>query len=286
MQAALSPAFDWLFIFFTLLGEDYFYIVLIGIVYWCFHKKGAVFFAYLILFSAYVNYFFKMLFNMDRPPPAYRIIDKTDISHGFPSGHAQSSTVFWTWSALRVRSKVLYFLSPFLIFMISLSRIYLGVHYPGDVIGGVMIGLVFTLVVFFTHPLIESFLGRFSSAFRQSIVPVVALLLFAVSLLIFPDTTRDDPATVCGGLFGFSLGVAFESKYVGFTTEKTGGKKRWRMLIGLVVIGVTYVGLAPILPSTNVFTRFARYAIITFAAAFIVPLMFNYVEKKKSRTSK
>nr|MDO8132825.1 phosphatase PAP2 family protein [Candidatus Njordarchaeum guaymaensis] len=158
IQAALSPTFDWLFIFFTLLGEDFFYIVLIGVVYWCFHKKGAVFLAYLILFSAYVNYFSKMLFNMDRPLAAYRIIDKTDISHGFPSGHAQSSTTFWTWTALRIRRKVLYFLSPFLIFMIGLSRIYLGVHYPGDVIGGVIIGFLFILIVCLTRPHITAFL--------------------------------------------------------------------------------------------------------------------------------
>jgi len=286
IQAALSPTFDWLFILFTLLGEDYFYIVLIGIVYWCFQKKGAIFMAYLVLFSAYINYFFKMLFNMDRPPPAYRIIDKTDISHGFPSGHAQSSTTFWTWASLKTRSKVLYLLSPFLIFMIGLSRIYLGVHYPGDVIGGVIIGFVFILVVCLMYPRINSFLERFSPMARQLIIPVVALVLFVGSLLVFPDTSRDDPAIVCGGLFGFSLGVALESKYVRFTTERTTGKKRWRILIGLVVIGVMYVGLTPVLPSSNVFTRFTRYAIITLGAAFVVPLIFNYVEERNERSQK
>jgi membrane-associated phospholipid phosphatase len=281
LQSALAPALNYLFIFFTLLGEDIFYIVLIATIYWCFHKKGGVIVAYLMLFGFYINYFFKMLFNMDRPPDAYRIINKGDISHGFPSGHAQSSTTFWTYAALKTRRKILYIVAPLMIFMISLSRIYLGVHYPGDVIGGFIIGLVFTLAFYFAYPHATKSLQKISPGVRQLIVPVLALVLFGVSLLIFPDTTRDDPATVCGALFGFSVGLAFESKYVDFSTEKVDNKKRVvRLLIGLIVVGVLYVGLAPILPSANVFTKFARYVIITFAAAFIVPLVFNYVEKK------
>jgi len=49
---------------------------------------------------------------------------------------------------------------------------------------------------------------------------------------------------------------------------------------------VMYVGLAPVLPSSNVFTRFARYSIITLGAAFVVPLIFNYVEKRNERSQK
>jgi membrane-associated phospholipid phosphatase len=281
LQSALAPALNYLFIFFTLLGEDIFYIVLIATIYWCFHKKGGVAVAYLMLFGFYINYFFKMLFNMDRPPDAYRIINKGDISHGFPSGHAQSSTTFWTYAALKTRRKILYIVSPLMIAMISLSRIYLGVHYPGDVIGGIMIGLVFTLIFYFAYPHVTRSLQKISLGVGQLIVPALALVLFTLSLLIFPDTTRDDPATVCGALFGFSVGLAFESRYVDFSTDKMDNKKRVvRLLIGLIVVGVLYVGLAPVLPSANVFTKFARYTVITFAAAFIVPLVFNYAEKK------
>jgi len=282
IQQALSPAFDWLFIFFTLLGEDIFYIGLIAVIYWCLHKKAGVIVAYVLLFGFYINYFFKMLFNMSRPDPAYRIIDKNDISHGFPSGHAQSATTFWTWAALKTRHRALYIISPLLILLISFSRLYLGVHYLGDIIGGVIIGLVFTLITYVSYPHIEKFLGRHSERLRQLAVPVIALVLFAVSLLVFPDTTRDDPATVCGALLGFSAGLAFESRYVDFSTDKIGNRTRVaRLLIGLLVIGVLYVGLSLLLSSANVFTKFAKYAIITYAAAFIVPLIFKRVEKKK-----
>jgi hypothetical protein len=141
---------------------------------------------------------------------------------------------------------------------------------------------VYTLVAFTAYPHVVSFVGRYSATVRQLIVPLIALVLFALSLVIFPDTSRDDPAEVCGALFGFGVGIAFESRFVGFKTEKVNNKRRVvRLLVGAAIVGVLFVGLSPVLPSANVFTKFFRYIIVTFAAAFVAPLMFNYIEKRK-----
>jgi hypothetical protein len=152
----------------------------------------------------------------------------------------------------------------------------------GYVIGGFAVGLIFILLVYFTLPRITASLQKLPSLARQLIVPAIALVLFAVSLIVFPDTTRDDPAVVCGALFGFSTGVALEPRYIAFSTDKMDNKKKIvRLVVGLIIIGILYVGLSPVLPSSNVFARFARYTIITFAAAFIVPSAFDHLEKRK-----
>jgi undecaprenyl-diphosphatase len=73
----------------------------------------------------------------------------TAVSSSFPSGHAMSATVVYgTVAYLLVRlqrhrwAKVLTVTTAvLLILLICLTRLYLGVHYPSDVIGGIIVGL-------------------------------------------------------------------------------------------------------------------------------------------------
>ena len=71
------------------------------------------------------------------------------VSSSFPSGHAMSATVVYgTVAYLLVRlqkhdwAKALTLVTAvLLILLICLTRLYLGVHYPSDVIGGIIVGL-------------------------------------------------------------------------------------------------------------------------------------------------
>jgi len=97
-----------------------------------------------------LNYWFKHIFSRDRPALWDRIVDVGFYS--FPSGHAMISTIvygmlgyfmvkrFPRWRGLIVLSAVL------LIAAIGLSRLYLGVHWPTDVIAGYSAGLVWLIV--------------------------------------------------------------------------------------------------------------------------------------------
>ncbi|MFC1760215.1 phosphatase PAP2 family protein, partial [Candidatus Neomarinimicrobiota bacterium] len=64
----------------------------------------------------------------------------------FPSGHAQGSTTLWLMLALLIRKKWINYLTAIMIILVSLSRLYLGVHYPIDILGGVLIGMGIVLV--------------------------------------------------------------------------------------------------------------------------------------------
>lgn len=77
------------------------------------------------------------------------------VSQSFPSGHAMlSATVYLTLGALlaqlaeRKRLK-LYVLTVALLlsFLVGLTRVYLGVHYPTDVLGGWVAGLAWALLM-------------------------------------------------------------------------------------------------------------------------------------------
>ena len=95
---------------------------------------------------------------LQRPRPTeYRLIEETGFS--FPSGHSMVSMAFYGYLIYLiykyVKNKDLKWISivllSILICYIGISRIYLGVHYTSDVLGGFLISLsyliVYTLIV-------------------------------------------------------------------------------------------------------------------------------------------
>lgn len=125
---------------------------------------------------------------------AFRIQEAFTLSpFGFPSGHVAITTALWGGSATVFNNRIIRILTPFVIVVMAFSRVYLGRHFIGDVLGGVIIGLIF--LVIFTHflksPLKDDFFKKesFEFAFRRqnilfySFMFVIPILLTALSLI-------------------------------------------------------------------------------------------------------
>jgi membrane-associated phospholipid phosphatase len=106
--------------------------------------------------GALLNLWLKWIFKRERPDILPLISEK---GYSFPSGHTMGSFIFYGALAYiiihLVHQKNLQWLSAFLgvglIVSIGLSRIYLGVHYPSDIVGGFLAGaawLLFTIILF------------------------------------------------------------------------------------------------------------------------------------------
>jgi len=99
-----------------------------------------------------LNDLLKSSFARPRPAAAFHLTEVRSMS--FPSGHAmESAIIYLTLAALlarlvRTRVLQLYFigLAFFLTFVVGLSRVYLGVHYPSDVLAGWTAGLAWSLL--------------------------------------------------------------------------------------------------------------------------------------------
>lgn len=124
------------------------------------HKRDAVIFTCILLFGLGLNLLLKDMFQ--RPRPTFMpLIHET--SYSFPSGHAMNSFVFYMSLAYFIfhntrkkkLSVILTCVFGLLILLIGISRIYLGVHYPSDVLAGYAAGLLwFCLVLLFEKSLL------------------------------------------------------------------------------------------------------------------------------------
>lgn len=94
-----------------------------------------------------LNLTFKDLFALPRPfqtelGVASEAARATARGPGFPSGHTQATTTFWLFLAFHHRRRWLYGVAVVAVVLVGLSRVWLGVHYPLDILGGLAAGLV------------------------------------------------------------------------------------------------------------------------------------------------
>ena len=105
------------------------------------------------LVSSVVNLIIKNIIRRDRPDKINWLITESNFS--FPSGHSMMATVFYGFlTYLLYRSKlnksvkiIILIMVLFLILLIGISRIYLGVHYTSDVIGGFLWGSTLLILI-------------------------------------------------------------------------------------------------------------------------------------------
>ena len=109
------------------------------------HRAELMFFSAAVAGSAVLNKAIKLLIQRERPD-VHRLVEETGYS--FPSGHTMvacamyGALVFLLWrhTPSRAGRTLLVAASGVLISAIALSRIYLGVHYPSDIVGGLLAG--------------------------------------------------------------------------------------------------------------------------------------------------
>jgi undecaprenyl-diphosphatase len=107
-----------------------------------------------VITAAFLNLILKNAFARERPD-ILRLINET--SYSFPSGHAMNNAALYVMLTLLtikyVKNKpkkiVLTVFYIFLPVVIGFSRLYLGVHYAGDILGGWLLGFLVALIVFY-----------------------------------------------------------------------------------------------------------------------------------------
>ncbi|MEM3086122.1 MAG: phosphatase PAP2 family protein [Halobacteria archaeon] len=240
VQSALAPL-EPLWLLLTRLGDGPLYIVLMGLAYWCVDKSKGFRLGMLLLVSAEANTAAKEAFAAPRPPRELwldSMVAKDPAGGGFglPSGHAQSAAVFWGGLRLRWRLWWLLLLGLPLIAGVSLSRIALGVHFPGDVAGGLLLGgLLLGLDAKGGDRLANWGAGLAGGArWALALVPGLA----ALALLAWRPVA--DLAGTAGLLLGFPVGYLMEARWVGMSRPVDLRRAGFRLAVGLGTVFVFY----------------------------------------------
>ena len=113
-----------------------------------------------------LNLVLKIFF--DRPRPSVIVWGTTAVSSSFPSGHAMSATIVYStvaYLAARLyrhawQRWITMLIAAVVIVSISVSRLYLGVHYPSDVLAGAVVGLAWAAFCMATLEAIQKFAQR------------------------------------------------------------------------------------------------------------------------------
>jgi undecaprenyl-diphosphatase len=156
----LSFVGDWPFL--TILG-----LAIFGFLLYIKWKREAVIFLLTNIGELILNVSLKLIYQRTRPEPLFEYA--VPNSYSFPSGHALGSFCFFGILAANVKSTMgkieVYVTAAFLILSIGLSRIYLGVHYPSDVLAGYLVASVWTLTVIFADSSLVKNRGKIQTGY-------------------------------------------------------------------------------------------------------------------------
>jgi len=268
-----TPFLDILFKVLTNLGSEPVYILIASLIFWCYDRRMGIRTLYVIMFSAYVALLAKTLFGMPRPPEYLHKVTENDF--GFPSGHALLSSGFWGYMGMCFKNSRIIIVGAIAVFLVSLSRLYLGVHYPGDIAGGVVFGLTVAFVFYKGETGIA---GLFE---KQDRTTKYLIALFLPAILVLIASLQGDLVIeqIELGLVMASLGAGYllEEENIRFQDTKNKKQLLKRALVGIVILGTIFVVselLSLIIP---VFT-YIKYVLLGFSSVYVVPLVFTKLE--------
>lgn len=144
IQSFHSPVLNKLAVWATTLGVESFYILALPILFWSVHKRHGLRVMYVFLTGMFINAWLKSVFHIVRPigvPGIKSGAVWSATNYSMPSGHAQGPMMFWAMVARWAQRSWIYVFGIVLVAVIGVSRIYLGLHWPIDVIVGWALGL-------------------------------------------------------------------------------------------------------------------------------------------------
>jgi membrane-associated phospholipid phosphatase len=276
---------------FSFLGTEYFFLIILSALYWCVEAGIGLRVGIILLLSTSVNDALKLAFHGPRPYwySSQVIGYAQETSFGAPSGHAQIATGVWGMMAAGLRKWWGWVVAVLVVLLISISRLYLGVHFPHDVILGLLVGALLLWLVLALWKPVARWLVNMSLRRQILLAFLGSLILVVIELITYAwlkatnwqppqawasyasgAVTLSGAFTTAGTIFGLLAGLAWFSSQGGFDPTGLLWKRLVRFLLGLVGVLIIYLGLSIlfelIVPDSEAvlpyILRYVRYALL------------------------
>lgn len=280
----------------TRFGEETAFLVLALVIFWCIDKKKGYFILSVGFVGTILSQFMKLICMVPRPwvlDENFTILEQAREAasgYSFPSGHSQSAVGTFGSIASTTRNKWIRYIAVAIAILVPVSRMYIGVHTPWDVLVGALISL---FLIFALKPIV------FSQNKRSFPVLLIVMTVLAVAYTCFvefyafpADVDAENLAsgtknayTLLGALLGFLVVYTVDEKWINFSTNAVWYAQILKVCIGLLLVLAVKAGLKEPLNLLlgEMAGRAARYFLIVIVAGVVWPLSFRWFAKLGSK---
>ena len=293
LESIRMPGLNEFMLLVTKLGEETAFLVAALVVFWCVDKRSGYYLMTVGFIGTMANQFMKLWFRIPRPwvlDENFTILEaarEAASGYSFPSGHSQSSVGTFGAIANTAKNKWVKGICIAICVLVPLSRMYIGVHTPSDVLVGA--GMACCMVGLLKKPVLE----RTEKAMKFLIVLMMAMavgLLLFVEKYLFPadvdvhnlESGVKNAYTMIGCITGVAVVYFLEKKYVNFETKAIWWAQVLKVVLGLGLVLAVKEGLrSPLdaLFSGHMAARAVRYFLIVLVAGGLWPLSFRRFSK-------
>lgn len=292
-ESIRNPVLDTFMQLVTELGSETFFLVAALVMYWCVDKRRGYYLMSVGFLGTILNQFAKLACRVPRPwvkDPNFTIVEsaRADATgYSFPSGHSQSAVGSFGVIAVTAKRAWVRWLSVVLLILVPVSRMYLGVHTPQDVLVGTVTAL---LLVWLLRPMVYSEKKWALPALMGGMLLCAGAFVAYCELWQFPAGIDEENLfhaiknayTLLGAISGMLLAYFLENRYVKFTPRAVWWAQGLKILLGLGLAVALKSGLKePLLALTGGHgtAHFIRYFLVVVFAALLWPMTFQWFSR-------
>jgi len=299
LEGIRIPVLNEFMLLITMLGEETAFLVIALIMFWCVDKKKGYYILSVGFVGTILSQFMKLLCRVPRPwilDKDFTILEnarEAASGYSFPSGHSQSAVGTFGGIATVIKVKWIRIVAIVIAILVPISRMYIGVHTPQDVIVGSLISLV---LIFLLKPIVFSENKKNLPIFLGVMTLLAVGYTLFVELYPFPAdidaanlaSGRKNAYTLLGALAGFLVVYFIDEKWLNFSTKATWWAQILKVFLGLLIVLAVKNGLKSLLTVLfgELIGRSVRYFLIVVVAGILWPLSFRFFAKLGVSTGK